>query len=141
MKNRKSGGLTPFFLSLVIVIAAVDLTGIFGGTVSGFAQQSDESSSGVNSEDLNAGTYTSAAQGLFSEVSVTITVDESGTITFVSIDASGETPDIGGAAAEQLEDEIMESQGAVGLDSVSGATVTSKAVITALSDCLSMAAE
>ena len=48
------------------------------------------------------GTYTASARGINSDVTVTMTFDET-MITDVKIDASGETPDIGGAAAPTME--------------------------------------
>lgn len=89
---------------------------------------------------LSAGTYTATAQGFLSEVTVTVTVDEAGTITEVAIDAAGETPALGGAAAESLQGAIVEAQGTA-VDTVTGATFTSKAVISALTECLTEASK
>jgi uncharacterized protein with FMN-binding domain len=83
------------------------------------------------------GTYTSSAKGIASDVTVTMTFDET-TITDVQIDASGETPDIGGTAAEELAQKILEQQ-TCNVDAVSGATVTSDAIKAAAADCISQA--
>lgn len=82
------------------------------------------------------GTYTAQAQGIGS-VTATVTFDET-SITNIELDLSGETPDIGGAAKDQLIFQIMEAQG-VQIDGVSGATVTTKAVQKAVSDCIAKA--
>ncbi len=59
-------------------------------------------------------------------------------ITDVIIDAAGETPELGGAAAPKLQEAILAAQG-VDVDAVSGATVTSDAVKKAVADCISQA--
>ena len=52
-----------------------------------------------NAETYTDGTYTASAQGCLSEVGVTVTIT-GGKVTNVAIDASGETPELGGKAAE-----------------------------------------
>ena len=59
-------------------------------------------------------------------------------ILSVKIDASGETPELGGAAAPKLEQAILDAQG-LEVDAVSGATVTSDAVKKAVANCISQA--
>lgn len=83
------------------------------------------------------GTYTGTADGISSKVTVTMTFDET-SITEVVIDASGETPSIGGAAVPELEQAIMDAQGAE-IDGVSGATITSDAVKKAAEQCIAQA--
>lgn len=89
-------------------------------------------------EDLTDGTYTSSAKGCLSDVEVTVTVS-GGKVSEVAIDASGETPELGGAAAETLADALTKAGSTNGVDAVSGATLTSEAVFTAMNDCLSQA--
>jgi len=79
---------------------------------------------------LQAGTYSAVAKG-FGNLGVTLTVDESGKISDVQIDAAEETPEIGGAAAETLVQQILDSQ-SVDIDGVAGATLTSEGVKNAL---------
>ena len=85
-----------------------------------------------------AGTYTAEAKGFASDVKVTVTLTETG-IADVTLDVSGETPAIGGAAADALKAAILEKQSAE-FDAVAGATVTSNAVKAALQKCLDEAA-
>lgn len=54
-----------------------------------------------NADTYTDGTYTASAQGCLSEVGVTVTIT-GGKVTNVVIDASGETPELGGKAAETL---------------------------------------
>ena len=93
---------------------------------------------GNAASNLKDGTYTSSAKGCLSDVNVTVTVS-GGKMTDVQIDASGETPELGGNAATTLADAILTAGGADGVDAVAGATMTSEAVFTAVNDCLSQA--
>ena len=72
------------------------------------------------------------------DVTVTVTVT-GGRVTGVEIDASGETPELGGTAAETLADQLTKAGSTSGVDAVAGATMTSDAVFTAMDDCLSQA--
>ena len=83
------------------------------------------------------GTYTAEAQGLFVPVKVQITVDES-SITNVLIDATGETPELGGTAAAMMAEAILLAQ-TPNVDGLSGATVTSSAIIKAATEALEAA--
>ena len=91
-----------------------------------------------NAASLTDGIYTSSAQGCLSDVTVTVTVT-GGRVTGVEIDASGETPELGGIAAETLADQLTKAGSTSGVDAVAGATMTSDAVFTAMDDCLSQA--
>ena len=85
------------------------------------------------------GTYTATEQGYLSEVSVTVTIS-GGKVSDVAIDASGETPALGGAAAEQLAETLKASGSTAGVDAISGSTMTSDAVLAAMDACLAQAA-
>ena len=69
-------------------------------------------------------TATGTAAGFGGEVAVTLTVNEEGAITDVSVTGESETPDVGGKALTSLQDAMKEA-GSVEVDSVAGATVTS----------------
>lgn len=87
---------------------------------------------------LADGTYTSAQQGYLSEVTVTVTVS-GGVVSQVEVDASGETPALGGAAAEQMADTLLQTGSADQVDIVAGSTFTSEAVLAAMQDCMAQA--
>ena len=78
-----------------------------------------------NAAPLTDGSYTSSAQGCLSEVTVTVTVT-GGKVTAVQVDASAETPELGGQAA-------------AGVDAITGSTMTSEAIFTAMDACLAQA--
>lgn len=83
------------------------------------------------------GTYTATAAGISSDVTVTATFDAT-SITDLTIDVSGETKGIGADIADTMVERILAAQDC-SVDGVSGATVTSNAVKTALADCMSQA--
>lgn len=83
------------------------------------------------------GVYTASAAGFDSDVTVTLTI-AGDAITDVTVDASGETAAIGGAAAQTLADQVKAAGGAE-IDGVSGATLTSTAVKVAVADALAQA--
>ena len=83
------------------------------------------------------GTYEAEAQGLLSTVKVTVTVSET-EITDVQINAEGETPALGGAAAAMMQEAIVQAQ-TPNVDSLTGATVTSAAIIQAATEALTAA--
>ena len=88
----------------------------------------------------NAATYTASAKGCLSDVAVTVTIT-GGKVTNVDIDASGETPELGGKAAESLTARLKEAGSTAGVDAVTGSTMTSDAVFAAMDDCLAQAAQ
>ena len=83
------------------------------------------------------GTYTATAKGLQSDVTVTMTFDET-SIVDVVVDVSGETQGIGAAIGDQVKEQLLSAQTAE-IDGVSGATMTSTAVRTAARDCIDQA--
>ena len=101
-----------------------------------------------NAAPLTDGSYTSAAQGCMGEVTVTVTVT-GGKVTAVQVDASAETPELGGKAAETLAAPLTPTRppGAMltqtgstaGADAITGATLTSEAIFTAMDACLAQA--
>lgn len=82
------------------------------------------------------GTYSATATGI-NTVMVTMTFSEDA-ITDVVLDVSGETESIGQAAAADLKAALMEKQSAE-IDAVSGASLTSNAVMEAANKCIQQA--
>ena len=81
------------------------------------------------------GTYTASADGFGGPVEVTVEVGKNGGITDITVKGDGETPDIGGAAIPELKKLALAAQSA-DIDVVTGASLTSGAFKTALSDAL-----
>ena len=88
---------------------------------------------------LTDGTYTASGKGFDGEVPVTVTI-EGGKIASVMVGYNYATSGIGLMAINQLPAKIVEAGGTEGVDAVSGATVTSKAIFTAVNSCLKQAA-
>ena len=127
MKNKMTRNV--ILMAVVTVIMAVALS-LYKNT--GTVPAAD------NAASLTDGTYTSSAQGCLSDVTVKVTVT-GGRVTGVEIDASGETPELGGTAAEALAAALLKTGSTAGVDAVSGSTMTSQAIFTAMDDCLRQA--
>lgn len=82
-------------------------------------------------------TYTSTQKGFGGDVVVTVTM-EGDKITKVEIIGDSETENIGKKAIEELPELILAAQSA-DVDAISGATVTSNAVMAGVKDCLNQA--
>lgn len=128
MKNKMTRNV--ILMAVVTVIMAVSL--------SLYIQNTGTVPAADNAASLTDGIYTSSAQGYLSDVTVKVTVT-GGRVTGVEIDASGETPELGGTAAEALAAALLKTGSTAGVDAVSGSTVTSQAIFTAMDDCLSQA--
>lgn len=83
------------------------------------------------------GIYTESAMGKKGKVEVTVTI-ESGVISQIEIGENQETPRFMKKVSSQLPDEIIKAQ-SVDVDTVTGATATSNAVLRAVQDCLAEA--
>ena len=84
-----------------------------------------------------SGEYEATAKGFGGDVTVTITVSEA-EITNVTIVGDAETPALGGVAIQTLPEEILKAQ-TPNVDILSGATVTSTAIIAAATEALEKA--
>ena len=85
MKNKMTRNV--ILMAVVTVIMAVAL--------SLYIQNTGTVPAADNAASLTDGIYTSSAQGCLSDVTVKVTVT-GGRVTGVEIDASGETPELGG---------------------------------------------
>ena len=109
---------------------ALSMMMLFGSFALGEALPADDTL-------FNPGTYEAEAQGFGGPVKVTVTVTGDA-ITDVAIVGDAETPALGGVAVANMGAAIMEAQ-SPNVDGVSGATVTSKAIITAATAALEAA--
>ncbi len=82
------------------------------------------------------GTYTATSKGM-GTVKMTATFDTD-KITAIELDVAEETADIGGAAKDELIEQILKAQSA-DIDGVTGATVTTNAVKDCLDQCIAQA--
>ena len=84
-----------------------------------------------------SGAYEASAQGFGGEVTVKITIDK-GKITSVTAEGPEETTGVGSRAIEQLPARILKA-GSADVDGVSGASISSAAVLKAAEDALAKA--
>lgn len=94
---------------------------------------------GSNAKKMSytAGTYTATAQGMNGEVTVSVTFDNL-SIKKITIDKHQETVGISDAAIKQIPEQIIKMQ-SLAVDTVSGASVTSKAILSAVSSAVEQA--
>ncbi|MGP1376616.1 MAG: FAD-dependent oxidoreductase [Bulleidia sp.] len=84
-----------------------------------------------------AGTYTASAAGRNGDVTVSVTFSDEA-ITDVKVTDQKETPVIGDAAITRIPEDIVKYQ-SLGVDTVSGATFTSRAILNAVGDAVDQA--
>ena len=84
-----------------------------------------------------SGTFSGTARGMNGDVEVALTLED-GKITGVSIEGAAETASIGDKAIEQLTKDIAASA-SIAVDTLSGATVTSNAILQAATAALTSA--
>lgn len=83
------------------------------------------------------GTYTATAQGLNGPLTLSVTFDAQ-SITEIKIGEHSETAGISDAPIERIPAAIIEGQ-TLAVDTVAGATFTSKAILAAVEDCVKQA--
>ena len=103
------------------------------------AAAAEAASTQTDVSTLADGTYEGSAKGIGGDVPVTVTVS-GGVITDVTVGENSETQGIGSKAIEQLPALIVANNGTEGVDAVSGASVTSKAIFDAVNTALASAA-
>lgn len=81
-----------------------------------------------------SGTYKSSAQGFGGKIDVIVTVNEK-SILEIKVEGIDETQGIGSKAIEELPSKIVEKN-SIEVDSISGATITSDAILLAVNDAL-----
>ncbi len=87
---------------------------------------------------LKDGTYEAEGKGIGGKVPVTVEVKD-GKVASVTVGDNSETAGIGTKSIEQLPEAIVAAGGTEGVDGVSGATITSKAIFTAVDDAIAQA--
>lgn len=113
-------------IAMVLSLAACSTTGNNSSTTS-----TSETST------LKEGTYEASADGMNGTILLNVTFDKEG-ITDISVKESSESEGIGTSAFDLMIPEIVEHQ-SIAVDTISGATITSKALIAAVSDAIKQA--
>jgi fumarate reductase flavoprotein subunit len=137
-KLLQNTGKTMLALGLVAMLL-VSITGCSKNDTNTTAKPSAVPTQSASSKDegvsFTAGTYTATVTGMH-EMTVTVTLSET-EILDILIDHQ-ETPGVGEPATKSIPLEIIETQG-LGVDLVSGATLSSNAVIEGVTECLKQA--
>lgn len=102
----------------------------------------EETSAPAQTAPLTGAVQEGSAKGFASDVKVQLTLDDAGAIAQLTIDASGETAGLGQLAMEEaFTSQFVGKTGPFtlgdGIDSVSGATITSQAAVDAINSALS----
>lgn len=124
--NRRS------FLKGTALSVAVGASMVTAGGILSGCSENNEAVQGAS------GTFSASSKGFHGDVTVKLTI-ENGKITKADIADMGETPEKGGKAAQILSEKIAEAGNLEGIDSVSGATTTSRAIFRASEECLQQA--
>lgn len=98
------------------------------------AQTASQIEDGQAGAGQQGGTFTATARGMGGDVTVTLTI-EGDTLTDVVVEGPGETEGIGTRALESMPADML-ARNTVEVDGVSGATVTSGAILQAAADAL-----
>ena len=114
--SRKDISRREFLKSMAATAAGAAAAGMFPALTAGAEEAAK----------YTPGTYTATAAGMESDVTVTMTFDET-SITDVIVDVSGETEGVGAAIGDTMAEQILAAQ-SIDVDSVSGASVSRNAV-------------
>ncbi len=145
------GAAIPELANQILAAQSAEIDGVSGATVTSTAVKEalaaaiaeaggQEVASGPKAADGNLfipGTYTGTAKGFGGDVEVEVEVTENN-IESLNVTGDHETENIGTFAVSMLPDKILAAQ-SVNVDAISGATVTSKAILRALQDALKQA--
>lgn len=114
---------------------ALSLMLVFSGLV-GCAPQGTSSSS-TQEAHYNAGTYTGVGSGNGGDITVEVTFSDTA-IESIDVVSQSETPTVATGALETLPEDIVKYQ-SLGVDTMSGATLSSMGLITAVTDAVEQA--
>lgn len=141
MKSKfiQKTGKSMFALGLVLILLMTTLIGCSKKPTDTATDNSVVPTQGTTTANeglaFTAGTYSATVSGMH-DMTVTVTLSDS-EILDIQVDHN-ETPGVGEPAVKSIPAEILEIQG-LGVDAVSGATLSSKAVIAGVTDCLKQA--
>ncbi len=83
------------------------------------------------------GIYSGEAQGFGNKITADVTI-KSGVIADVKVSGPGETPNLGSVAVDMIPSRVVDAQ-SIKVDTISGATVSSRGVLNAIKNALAVA--
>lgn len=128
MGSRK---LTRKFLKVMLCLLLVV------GVLSGCTDSAQETTKQADA-NFKAGTYTGEAEGKDGKIKVEVTVNDDSRIADIKIVSQSETGGLGDAALEKVKNQIISDQ-TLAVDAVSGASLSSKAMIDAVENAIAQA--
>ena len=130
----KKGKSPILYLMLAIVLL---LTACGGGGGTGGKNESGNENKGTETVNFKPGTYSATHYGYLSYITVETTFSED-QITEVKVIEQEESPEMFVHVEEQIPQAIVEHQ-SLAVDTVTGATFSSRAILNAVSDCVEQA--
>lgn len=126
-------------LAIVAMMSTSLLVGCEKTATNGNVTENNETNESTSTgTTAKAGTYEVTKQGFGGQITATVTLAEDGSIADIAVDVASETPALGGKAGPTVAESIVESQ-SLAVDAVTGATITSKAVLEAVEEALTNA--
>ncbi|ETT54144.1 MULTISPECIES: FAD-dependent oxidoreductase [unclassified Paenibacillus] len=144
---RKQATKQVFLFTACLVLVLSLLSGCSGNNSAAPAASEQPSASPQASQpadtsavpaDFKAGTYKAEAEGKDGKIQVEVTLDDHSVITGIHVVSQNETAGIGVEAINKVKEEILSGQ-TLNIDAVSGASESSKAILTAVEDALKQA--
>lgn len=116
--------MEKFKRALVLLLAGIMLFSIIG------CNKTTDTKKGI----FKPGTYTGEGEGIHGKIQVEVTVDEN-KITAVKVVKHDETPGVSDAAIKNIPEDIVKYQ-SIGIDTIAGATISSKGILAAVTQAL-----
>ncbi|MDO4976240.1 MAG: flavocytochrome c [Eubacteriales bacterium] len=127
--NQKNKGLVSLAIMVVFTLVLIFGSNSIYKGIKNFGRKS--------ATTMTPGTYTSTQKGFGGDITVTMECSDA-FIEDVQIVGDAETPGLGAVAVAELGGKMLDEQ-TPNVDGVSGATVSSTAIIAAANDCLTQA--
>lgn len=144
---RKQATKQVFLFTVCLVLVLSLLSGCSGNNSAAPAASEQPSASPQASQPADtstvpagfkAGIYKAEAEGKDGKIQVEVTLDDNSVITGINVVSQNETAGIGVEAINKVKEEILSGQ-TLDIDAVSGASESSKAILTAVEDALKQA--
>lgn len=126
-KKRQGTKLMYIMMCMLLIV----------GVLSGCTGESKNEPKASDST-FKAGTYTGEAEGKDGTIKVEVTVDDASKISDIKIVSQSETGGLGDAALEKVKAQIITDQ-TLAVDAVSGASLSSKAMVEAVENAMKQA--
>lgn len=139
MKNIRPILSVILLVSLLFLVSACssESTDETSGATKNAENEETSAAESEESDKYQDGVYTASASGKNGKVEVTVTIED-GAISQIEIGDNQETPRYAEKVFSELPERIIKAQ-SIDVDTVTGATATSNAVLRAVMDCLEQA--